>query len=229
MMIGWFIMLSSTLEVVEGLVAMLTCYLALRFYSLARERLFLALFTSFLILGLGLLIHGLAAGVVLLMAPRLRPSTFVLTLRSLALTLSICEAFAYGLLAYSYTRYGAPRHGGQTGQGVLPSLMLMPALAASPTNSMGQEVVVGLVRFHPLLEGLILAILAYLAFKTISNFLSEKDVNPFLVSFSFLFLAAARVCFVLAFSLTILYITAHVLQLLAFLSLLIVLLRVVRA
>ena len=228
-MIGPFMAFSSIVEAIEGVVALLVSYYALKFYSLARERLFLALFTSFIVLGLGLLVHGVATAVVLALSARMKPIVFFLSLRSLALVLSVSEVFAYGLLAYSYARYGA--QGRQ--EGVLGAQVLLPPVPASLPTAEGQppspEVLVGLVRCHPILEGIILVILAFLAFRTISNFLSKREVNPFLVGFSFLFLAAARACFVLAFFLALLYITAHALQLLAFLSLLIVLLRVVRA
>ncbi|HEW89842.1 MAG TPA: hypothetical protein ENG43_00680 [Candidatus Bathyarchaeota archaeon] len=223
-MISWFITLSSIIEVVEAAVALFVSFYALRFYSLAREGLFMALFISFLVLGLGLLCHGAATGLLLMLAPRLRTAVFVLGMRAFAFMLSACEVFAYGLLAYSYTRYGAPGRRKSDGAASLS----FPAISLMAGNPLRQEALIGLVRFHPLLEGLVLAVLAYLAFRTVSNFLSEKEVNPFLVGFSFLFLTASRVCFVLAFSLALLYITAHVLQLLAFLSLLMVLLRVVR-
>lgn len=224
-MLAWFLLFSTSMEVLEGAVALLTAYHALKFYRLVREDKLLKLFLAFLSMGLGLVVHGITAGGVLISLARLRPALAFLTLRGSSYALFACEAAGYVLLSLAYAR--PPREeGGAEGPGGSAAFLLATAAAARPIRP---EHLVALMRPPPVLEGIALALLIYLSARTTSNFLSRKEVNPFLVCFSFLFLTAARACFLLSFALAALYITGHVIQLLAFLSFLLLVLRVMRS
>jgi len=211
-MLAGFLVFSSIMEVVEGSVAFLTCYHALKFYRLTGEKLLLRIHLAFLILGIGLLTHGTAIGITLSLIPSF------LVFRTSALILFACELIAYVMLAYSYAKAGK--------EALAPVAPLL-LLAREGGRKLGPEGLIRLIRYHPLLEALILVVLIYLSYKTISNFMSRGGLNPLLVSFSFLFLTVAHVCFLLSYSLAALYITAHVIQLLAFLSMLLMMLRVI--
>lgn len=217
-MLAWFLSFSSAMEILEGSVALLTCYYAWRFYGLVREERLLKLFLAFLSIGLGLLAHGLVTAAVLSAIGRLRPGLTFMALRGSAIALFFCETVGYVLLALAYAR--SPEREAGT------AVVLLPFLSAAVARPIKPEHLVALMRPHPALEGVALAILIYLCARTTSNFLSRRELNPFLVCFGFLFLAAARACFLLSFALAALYITGHILQLLAFLSVLLLLLRV---
>ncbi len=230
-MIGGFLLFSSAMEVLEGLVALLVCYHALKFYKLAGGKQLFSLFTAFLILGVGLMGHGLTTGLVIFYLARLKAFFVLLALRVSALALFVCECASYGILAYSYTK-GPGETGAAPGKAQLTALsawLAWPLATAIGQRSIKPEVLVALMRPHPLFEAVVLALLAYLSFRTTSHFLSERDLNPFLVCFGFLFLTAARACFLLSHALAALFITGHLLQLLAFLSILLVVLRVISA
>jgi len=225
-MLAWFLLFSTSMEVLEGAVALLTAYYALKFYRLVREDKLLKLFLAFLSMGLGLVVHGIMAGGVLISLARLRPALAFLTLRGSSYALFTCEAAGYILLSLTYARLPREEEGGAEGPEGSAALLLATAAAARPVRP---ELLVVLMRPPPVLEGIALALLIYLSARTTSNFLSRKEVNPFLVCFSFLFLTAARACFLLSFALAALYITGHVIQLLAFLSFLLLVLRVMRS
>ena len=231
-MLAWFLGLSSLAEVIEGVIALAIYHQAFRFYRLSGEKSLLRISTAFLVLGLGLLTHGLALGAMLfILAGRFSSIRLVVLLSRLtSLTLFGCEALAYGSLAFSYARAGGGGETSGTGQrgpalGALASLAQSPILAR-PGKPLGPEFLIRFVRYHPFMEVVILALLAYLTYKTISNFLRSRDVNPFLVGFAFLLLTVAHLCFLLSYFLTAFYITAHVLQLLAFISMCLLLVRV---
>ena len=215
---------SSVAEVLEGLVALAVYYQAFRFYRLSGERALMRVSASFLALGVGLLAHGLSLGAVLLalagpVRALTRPALFIS--RVMALALFGCEAFAYGYLAYFYAKPSQE----EAAEGLLFPLVLRE----TPEKPPRPEALIRFIRYHPLLECVVLALLVYLTYKTVSNFLSSRDANPFLIGFAFLFLTAAHACFMLSYFLATFYFTAHVLQLLAFVCVFIVLLRVVSA
>ena len=221
-MSNWLLAFSSAAEVIEGLVALSICHYAYRFYRLSGEEALASLSASFLALSVGLLVHGTSLALICLVTsgfarPALR-TAILLASRIMGLVLFGCEALAYGYLAYSYAKPGRRA----------AALVLLPVLAAAQRPP-EPEALIRFVRYHPVLECLVLGLLIYLAYRTISNFLSSRDANPFLVSFAFLFLTAAHACFMLSYFLAALYLTAHILQLLAFLCMLMMLLRVISA
>ncbi|RLI07740.1 hypothetical protein DRO32_03400 [Candidatus Bathyarchaeota archaeon] len=218
-MSAWFLVLSSAAEVIEGAVAFSIYHQAFKFYRLSGERKLLSLSTAFLVLGLGLLAHGAILAVLLFLLRSFPKMAFLLS-RISSWALFACEVLAYGSLASSYFR---------TGSGEEAGLTLIVLSMAGAGRPMRPELLVKLVRYHPALELVVLALLSYLTYKTMSNFLSNRDMNPFLVGFAFLFLTVAHVCFFLSYFVASLYTTAHVLQLLAFICMSLMIVRVASA
>ena len=226
-MLAWFIGFSTAMEIAEGLVALLTCYYALRFYGLTGEKSLLWFHVAFLLLGVGLMAHGISTGAVLFfLVSRLGPALAMGILRAMALVLFLCEAVGYGALTFSYVRTG--REEGPGGGGTELALLS----AAAPIGRrpvIAPEELIRWIRYHPLLEGVVLVMLVYLAFRTVYGLTGRGGLGSFLVGFAFLFLTIAHACFMLSPVLASLYVIAHIFQLLAFTCFLGVVLRVMTA
>jgi len=227
-MLGWFIGFSSAMEMAEGLIALSTCYYALRFYGLTGEKSLLWFQVAFLLLGVGLLSHGITTSVVIFfLLPSLGPITATRVLKAIALVLFSCEAMSYGILIFSYLRAGEGR--GRAPRGAELVLLAPVAPTAKRPPRIPPEELVKWIRYHPFLEAIVLVMLVYLAFRGIHSLTGREGLSSFLVGFAFLFLTIAHTCFMLSPVLASLYVVGHILQLLAFTCFLGVVLRVMAA
>ena len=228
-MLGWFIGFSSAMEMAEGLVALLTCYYASRFYGLTGEKSLLWFQVAFLLLGVGLLSHGIATSVALFfLVPGPGPIMAMRVLKATALVLFSCEAIGYGILIFSYVK-GGGEEGAPTHEDGDIAFLAPIALAAKRPPRILPEELVKWIRYSPFLEAIVLVMLIYLAFRAIHGLTGRGGLGSFLVGFAFLFLTIAHVCFMLSPVLASLYVVGHIFQLLAFTCFLGVVLRVMVA
>ena len=224
-MAAWFLGFSSAMEVAEGAVALLTCYHARRFYGLTGEKKLSWLSTAFLLVGIGLLAHGLSIAAVLFALAKLSPYVAGLVLKVMAPLLFACEALGYGLMAFCYVR----AEEGELGEGEgspAPVVVLALAWPLMGVRPLRPEQLMPWVRYHPVLEAIVLAILVFLTYRTTSGLTGRRGLGSFLVGLGFLFLTAAHACFMLSHALASLYVIGHVLQFLAFACMLGLMVRV---
>jgi hypothetical protein len=189
------------MEFIAFVIAIAVAYQALKGYRLSNERTLLYLNLSFVLLGAGLLIDGLASFVVLLA----RFHRAFLFLSSFGYTLNfIAQLVAYGLLVFVYIQ--------QT-----KNVTAQVAMAAVP---------VLFFEHNPVTELILIFLLAYIATQTAINYSINKSTNALLVFGAFASLSIAHVFFLLFTLAPVFFPFAHIAQLFGFLLLLAMLLRV---
>ncbi len=200
----WFFGFDSLMEFIAFAIAIAVAYQALKGYRLSRERTLLYLNLSFILIGAGLLIDGLASLVVLLA----RFHRAFLFLYSLGYTINfIAQLLAYGLLVFAYIQ--------QT-----RNMSTQFAIAALP---------VLFIEYNAVTELILLFLLVYIATQTAINYSINKSKSSLLVFGAFTSLTVAHLFF-LAFTLApVFFAFAHIAQLFGFLLLLAMLLRVNQA
>ena len=176
-------------------------YQALKGYKLSRERTFLYLNLSFVLLGTGLLVDGLANLVVLLG----RFHRALLFLSGIGYTINFAaQLLAYGILVIAYI---------QQTRDVSAQL----ALATFP---------VFFFELNTYAELILVFLLVYISVQTAINYSVNKTTNALLVFCAFTSLSIAHVFFLLFTLAPLFFPLAHIAQLLGFLLLLAMLLRV---
>jgi hypothetical protein len=198
----WFFGFDSLMEFIAFVIAIAVSYHALKGYRLANERTLLYLHLSFLLLGAGLALDGLANLIVLLV----RFHRAFLFLSSLGYTINfVAQLVAYGLLVFAYIQ--------QTRTSVSQVAMAtMPAL---------------LFEHNPVTELILLFLLVYIATQTGINYSVSKTASSSFVFGAFVSLAIAHLFFLFfTFSAPVFFALAQIAQLFGFLLLLAMLLRV---
>ncbi len=199
----WFFGFDSLMEFMGFAIAFAVAFQALKGYRLSNERTLLYLNLSFILIGAGLLVDGLA-NVILALA---RVPRAFLFLYPFGYTINfIAQLFAYGLLVFAYIQ--------QTRN--VSSQLLMAALPILFSE------------YNAVTELILLFLLVYIATQTAVNYSINKSETAFLVFGAFSSLAVAHLFFLLFALDQIFFALAHVAQLFGFLLLLAMLLRVNR-
>ena len=189
------------MEFIGFLIAIAIANQALKGYKLSKEKTLLYLNVSFVLIGAGLLVDGLASLIVLLAGARrgfLYPFAVGYSINFLA------QLIAYGLLVYAYIHQARALSG--------PALM-----AATPLLFFERNAVTELI---------LIFLLVYIATQTGINYSINKSTNSMLVFGAFVSLSIAHVFFLIFTVAPIFFPFAHIAQLFGFLLLLAMLLRV---
>jgi hypothetical protein len=197
----WFFGFDSLMEFIAFVIAIAVSYQALKGYRLTNERTLLYLHLSFVLLGAGLAIEGLANLIVLLV----RFHRAFLFLSSFGYTINfIAQLVAYGLLVFAYIQQAR-------------TSVSQIAMAAMPAF---------LFEHNPVTELILLFLLVYIATQTAINYSVNKSATALLVLGAFVSLTVAHLFFLLFTFAPVFFALAHIAQLFGFLLLLAMLLRV---
>ena len=198
----WFFGYDSLMEFIAFAIATAVAYQALKGYRLSKERTLLYLNLSFVLLGAGLLIDGLANLVVLLV----RFHRAFLFLSAFGYTLNfLAQLVAYGLLVFAYI---------QQTRNVGTQVALAAAVPAL------------LFEHNPITELILIFLLVYIATQTAINYSVNKSTSALFVFGAFASLAVAHLFFLLFTLAPVFFAFAQIAQLFGFLLLLAMLLRV---
>jgi hypothetical protein len=210
------------MEFVAFIIALAIAYQALKGYKLTKQRTLWYVHFSFAVLSAGLLIDSLT-GFLGILARTFR-GTLSLTWVGYSIYF-LAQLLAYSMLIYAYvsqtrvlatTITAAP----------LASLIAFATLQTAPAQ--GIRLLGPLVEYHPIPEIILLFLLLYIAVQTGMNYSSTKDRSAFLVFLAFVFLTISHLFFILQPFGALLFVIGHILQLLGFVSLFTMLLRVTR-
>jgi len=191
------------MEFIAFIIAIAIANQALKGYRLSKEKTLLYLNLSFVLIGSGLLVDGLAILVILLAHAR----RGFLYLFPVGYTINfLAQLIAYGLLIYAYIHQAR----GVTGPAVLAALPVL------------------FVERNAVTELILIFLLVYIATQTGINYSINKNTNSMLVFGAFVSLVIAHVFFLIFTVAPIFYPFAHIAQLCGFLLLLAMLLRVNR-
>jgi hypothetical protein len=192
------------MELIGFAIAFAVAYQALKGYRLSKERTLLYLNFSFDLLGVGLLVDGLAS-LVVLMSHFLRA---LLYLYAVGYTISFIAQFvAYGILVVAYLQ--------QTRSG---------------PNQLAAVAAVSILFFerNAITELILIFLIVYITAQTAMNYSLNKSTNSLLVFGAFASLSLAHLFFLMFVLVPIFFPLAHIAQLVGFLLLLAMLLRVNR-
>lgn len=192
------------MELIGFAIAFAVAYQALKGYRLSKERTLLYLNFSFDLLGVGLLVDGLAS-LVVLMSHFLRA---LLYLYAVGYTISFIAQFvAYGILVVAYLQ--------QTRSG---------------PNQLAAVAAVSVLFFerNAITELILIFLIVYITAQTAMNYSLNKSTNSLLVFGAFASLSLAHLFFLMFVLVPIFFPLAHIAQLVGFLLLLAMLLRVNR-
>ena len=191
----WFFGFDALMEFIAFAIAMAVAFQAMKGYRLARERTLLYLNFSFLLLGAGLLVDGLANLIVLL-------SKFhrnFLFLSRIGYTIDfLAQLVAYVILVIVYLQQTRAWNS-QLAAAALPLVLL---------------------ENNPLTELVLIFLLVYISGQSAINYNVSKTTNSLLVFGAFTSLAVAHVFFLLFTIAPIFFPFAHISQLFGFLLLL---------
>jgi len=198
---SWFFGFDSLMEFIAFAIALAVAHQALKGYKLSKEKTLLYLNLSFVLLGAGLLIDGLANLVIVLA----RFHRAFLFLSPLGYTMNfVAQVLAYGLLVFAYIE--------QT-----RNVNIQIAMAAAPLL---------LFEHNAVTELILIFLLVYISAQTAINYSMNKTTNALLVFGAFASLAMSHLFFLLFTLAPVFFPFAHVAQLFGFLLLLAMLLRV---
>lgn len=198
---SWFFGFDSLMEFIAFAIALAVAHQALKGYKLSKEKTLLYLNLSFVLLGAGLLIDGLANLVIVLA----RFHRAFLFLSPLGYTMNfVAQSLAYGLLVFAYIE--------QT-----RNVNIQIAMAAAPLL---------LFEHNAVTELILIFLLVYISAQTAINYSMNKTTNALLVFGAFASLAMSHLFFLLFTLAPVFFPFAHVAQLFGFLLLLAMLLRV---
>lgn len=191
------------MEFIAFIIAMAVGFQARKSYTLTKERTLLYLNSSFILIGTGLLVEGLADLIVLLSRFH-RGFAF---LSSVGYTIDFfAQVLAYCILVFAYLQ--------QTRAWSSQLTAALPIL---------------LFEHNAFSELVLIFLLAYIAAQTAVNYSVVKTANSLLVFSAFTFLAIAHVFFLVYTIEPIFFVFAHIAQLLGFLLLLRMLFKVNKA
>jgi len=210
------------MESVAFIIAVVIAYEAFKGYRLTKQRTLLYVHFSFAMLSAGLLIDSLA-GFLGIFARALK-GFVAFTLVGYTIYF-LAQVLAYVILVFAYVSQTRTL----STTSVFLSLVPLFGFAAFQTAPVPTIKLLGpLVEYHPVSEIVLLFLVFYIAVQTGLNYSATKDTNAFLVFLGFLLLALSHLAFVLMPFSSMLFVIGHVLQLLGFVSLLSMLLRVTK-
>jgi hypothetical protein len=189
------------MEFIAFVIAIAIANQALKGYRLSKEKTLLYLNISFVLIGAGLLVDGLASLIVLLAHARrgfLYPFAVGYSIYFVA------QVIAYGLLVYAYIHQAR----GVSGPTVLAAVPLL------------------FFERNAVTELILIFLLVYIATQTGINYSINKNTNSMLVFGAFVSLVVAHIFFLIFIVIPIFFAFAHIAQLFGFLLLLAMLLRV---
>jgi len=197
----WFFGFDSFMEFIAFAIAVAVAFQAMKGYTLSRERTLLYLNISFLLLGAGLLVDGLANLIVLL--SRFHRNFLYLSRVGYIIDF-LAQLVAYLILVVVYLQQTSS-WSGQIAVAVLP---------------------IALLESNPFTELVLIFLLVYISAQTGINYNVSKTTNSLLVFGAFASLALAHVFFLLFTVRLIFFPLAQICQLFGFLLLLGMLFRV---
>jgi len=135
----------------------------------------------------------------------------------------LAQALAYGILIFAYVSQTRTMGTASISLWITPLLgsVALQAAQGPPIKLLGP-----LVEYHPISEIMLLFLVFYVTVQTGLNYSATKNSNALLVFLGFLLLAVSHLLFTLMPFGAVLFVIGHVLQLLGFVSLLAMLLRV---
>lgn len=216
----WFVGFDSLMEFIAFIIALAVAYQAVKGYRFTKQRTLWYVHFSFAVLSAGLLIDSLA-GFLGILARALR-ATVAVTLVGYSVYF-FAQLLAYCMLIYAYVSQTRTLNTASIPV-LLASLFGFATLQTAPGPPI--RLLGPLVEYHPVSEILLLFLVFYVAVQTGLNYSATKDRNAFLVFLAFVFLALSHLFFILQPIGPLLFVIGHVLQLLGFVSLLPMLLRV---
>jgi hypothetical protein len=191
------------MEFIAFVIAIAVAHQALKGYRLSKEKTLLYLNLSFVLLGAGLLIDSLSNSVLLLT----RFQRAFLYLSSFGYTMNFAaQVLAYGLLVFAYI---------QQARGV----NTQTALAVAPLPLL-------LFEHNAVTELILIFLLVYISAQTAINYSMNKTTTTLFVFIAFTSLAVSHLFFLLFTLAPVFFPFAHVAQLLGFMLLLAMLLKV---
>jgi len=215
----WFVGFDSLMEFVAFIIALAIAFQAFKGYRLTKQKTLMYVQFSFALLSAGLLIDSLA-GFLGILARSLKG---VEILTQVGYTIYfLAQVLAYGILVYVYV--SQTRALSKTS--VSLSLVSLSGFAALQASQAPVIKPLPLLEYHPISEIVLLFLIFYITFQTGINYSATKDRNALLVFLGFLLLALGHLFFTLIPLGPLLFVLGHVLQLLGFVSLLTMLLRV---
>ncbi len=224
MLVGplWFVGFDSLMEVIAFIIALAIAYQALKGNRLTKQKTLWYVHFSFAVLSAGLLIDSLA-GLLGILARTMR-ATVGLTLIGYSIYF-FAQLLAYSMLIYAYVSQERTLNN-TPAPVLLASMLALVTFQATPIP--GIRLLGPLAEYHPIPEIILFFLVFYIAVQTGMNYSSTKDRNALLVFLAFLFLASSHLFFILIPLRALFFVVGHMLQLLGFLALLTMLLRVTR-
>jgi len=187
------------MQIIDAVVAFLIGFFAFKGFRLLKDRTLLNLHFSFTLLGVGLLVYGITTRYFMI-----RPSRLAILFSNFGYFIFfITELIAYGLLIFTYLK--------QT---------------KNITSSMSFIFPVIIIQYGYIPELIIFFLTAYITCQCAINYIVRKNINSFLVLIGFALIAASHVTFPLVRYSGLSFLVAHTMQLMGFISLLTMLLRV---
>lgn len=216
----WFVGFDSLMEFIAFMIAVAVAYQGFKGYRMTKERTLLYLQFSFALLSCGLLVDSLT-GFLAMLARVLR---FALGIRVLGYSIYfLAQVLAYGILIFAYVSQTRSLTGSGASLGPILLFGFATLEAERPINLLGP-----LVEYHPIPEIVLFFLILYVAVQTGLNYSASKERNTLMVFLGFLFLALSHFFFILMLFSPLLFVIGHTLQLLGFVSLLMMLLRVTK-
>ena len=216
----WFVGFDNLMEFVAFMIALAIAYQAFKGYRITKERTLLYLQFSFALLSCGLLVDSLT-GFLGMLARALR---FALTLTLFGYSIYfLTEVLAYGILIFAYVSQTRRLTGSGASLGLISLFGFATLEAERPIRLLGP-----LVEYHPIPETVLLFLISYVVVQTGLNYSASKERNVLLVFLGFLFLALSHLFFILMLFSPLFFVIGHTFQLLGFVSLLTMLLRVAK-
>jgi hypothetical protein len=208
------------MELVAFIIAVAIAYQALKGYRLTKQRTLWYVHLGFAALSAGLLVDSLA-GFLGIIARTLR-GTVAFTVIGYEIYF-LAQLVAYGLLTYAYVSHTRTLNtiSSTTVLASLFGFITLQATPAFPIRLLGP-----LVEYHPIPEIVLLLLVTYIAIQTGLNYSATKDQNALFVFVAFLLLALSHLFFILEPFRALFFVAGHVLQLLGYVSLLTMLVRV---
>jgi hypothetical protein len=200
--ISWFLGFDSLMEFIGFVIAFAVAYQALKGYNLSKERTLLYLHFSFVLLGAGLLVDGLASLIVLIS----RFLRGLLFLYAVGYTINfVAQLIAYGILVVAYL---------QQTRNVSAQFAAVAAVS------------ILFFERNAVTELILIFLLVYITSQTAINYSINKSTNTLLVFGAFAALSLAHFFFLMFILIPIFFPLAHIAQLFGFLLLLAMLFRV---
>jgi len=192
------------MELVSAIISFVIGYYALKGYRVSSEKGLLLLHFGFVILGVSMILRVITTFYVIALVrePGSPRSAVAAALTFASIIYSIAQLIAYGLFAVNYTRQAK---------------MLVQTAIIGPFF---------LLRYNLYLELIAIVLLGYVAIQSIINLAMKRNTEAFLVTSGFSFMFLSHLFFLFTIVEEALYLTGQIIQLIGFLCLLVMLMRV---